>query len=46
MKDVGMLVELSIFSYGWMGGLILVSSDDDWLMMIILNLLVGLFIYV
>lgn len=28
-KDPGSLVELSFFSHGWMGGPILVDSDDD-----------------
>ncbi|KQX61746.1 hypothetical protein [Angustibacter sp. Root456] len=40
-KDAGTLAELSIFSHGWMGGPILVNSDDDRLMTITLNPPVG-----
>ena len=35
--DAGTLAELSIFSHGWMGGPILVNSDDDRLMTITLT---------
>jgi hypothetical protein len=40
-KDAGTLAELSIFSHGWMGGPILVNSDDDRLMTITLTPPVG-----
>lgn len=40
-KDAGTLAELSIVSHGWMGGPILVNSDDDRLMTITLTPPVG-----
>lgn len=40
-KDPGSLVELSFFSHGWMGGPILVDSDDDRHMEITVPTIVG-----